>query len=70
MLNLEGKENFIIRNSVFDIQNRENFQGSDLWLMVSGSRRLRRAQSRRGLPYSPVFICHLTADICLPLSNP
>jgi hypothetical protein len=61
MSNIEGKENFIIRNSLFDIQNRENFQGSDLWLMVSGS--------RRGLPYSPVFICHLTSDICLPLSN-
>jgi len=24
MLNIEGKENFFIQNSLFDIQNREN----------------------------------------------
>jgi hypothetical protein len=53
----------INKDSGFSVQvsvpGFSGFKGSEFW--VSGS--------RRELPYTPVFICHLTSDICLLLIN-
>jgi hypothetical protein len=61
MLNIEGKKtsSFEIPCSIFDIQNRENCWATGFLLLAPGS--------HRGLPFSPVFICHLTSVICLRL---
>jgi hypothetical protein len=47
--NIEGKENFIIRNSLFDIQNRG-------WSLAAGFWQPQRTALRSGF--------HLSSDFC------
>jgi len=60
MLNIEGKKTSSFpppADWIFNIQNRENFQGPDLWCFISGS--------RGGLPYFRLFL----ADLNIPQSE-